>query len=116
MPTSGYNYISEMTLKRTGFNYWEPSLILNKDLKYRYVAHIGGNMMTPSLENKSLVVIERYDDQKIERYFGVIEGKPLGKRDEAGADEFMEQLLGIVTRKNRIAARDLETKLLEYLK
>src|SRR3989338_9041369 len=101
-------YVGIGTITRARFNYWEPSFS-RSGLNYlatTYYTHI-------SEANLNLSVIEvtqrsRESKGRTEWYFGTFQGKRSRECQGEEVEEFFDQLYDIVTRRNRIAGRNLE--------
>ena len=103
--------ISLETALRAGFNHWELSFFfVGKNGKSYLVYHA----KIPSTDTNIVVIADNYSKHKdgYKRktwYFGTFEGKHSGEyKTEAEAEPFFENIRRIITRKNRIACRDLE--------
>ncbi len=104
-------YVSETTVTRAGFNYWEPSLIFNIEdyICTAYISH---------LDERNIVVIEVekfHGRRRREWYLGVFEGRDVCERSGDEVDEYHQQVRRIVARRNRVAGRILERKILSVL-
>jgi len=100
------SYVDANTLAIAGFNWWETSTLINT---FNGLASV----RIGSAENKSIVIIEDIRRTKTRKrtdwYFGVFD---LTEEVKSPNFRYIEKL---VTRKNRVAGRDLNMKILQAI-
>ena len=96
-------YISEPAIKLAGFNYWEPDLYINT---FNGLA----NVLLGRIENRHLVVIKdvRMDKNRhrTDWYLGVLD------LSEGFVSPPIDEIEKLVSRKNRVAGKNLNQKIL----
>ncbi len=99
--------VDEQTMIQAGFNYWERSHILVKNGRLC-------NVYTGYLEDRdlNLVIVEdvrvQKDGKHRDWYVGIFSGTYLGEEPKYCVDEYTRLLREIMSRKHRIAGRNLE--------
>jgi len=110
-------WVSLEAVLRAGFNYWEPSLGLDKNGKKCTVYHTKFYM-----GNANLVVLEylrEHSDgyKRREFFFRTFPGKHSGEYETLEeAEPFFEELRKTFSRKYRIPGKDLEERILQSVK
>lgn len=109
-------YVSDSALSLSHLNHEDPSLLFQTQQHNcrAYLSHI-------SRINLNIAFIEAYrpEDPKgkkrVDLYFGTFEGPPSKERSRNSAHEYLNQVYDIVSRKHRIAGRDLEGAILHAI-
>lgn len=107
-----FEKVSFETICRATFNYWEPSLLINKDDRIFRVFQT----KYPISPEPNLVVIEAFRDPR-EAYFGSFVGKNGGECEtEKETQKFYRKLRNIISPEHRVNnAKNLERKINELI-
>jgi hypothetical protein len=104
-------YVSYETIYRATFNYWEPSLRIDKDGRNFTVYHT----KYPVRPEPNIVVIEAVDNRE-ELYLRAFLGKHSGECEtESETQLFFNELRISVSPEFRVKGRDLEKRILKLL-
>lgn len=104
-------YVSFETIHRAAFNYWEPSLKIDKNGRNFTVYHT----KYPVQPEPNIVVIEAVDDHE-EFYLRAFLGKHSGECEtEIEAQPFFDELRKSISPEYRVKGRDLEKRILKLL-
>ena len=107
-----YKWLDEEDLIYAGFNGGEPSIGYFENGK-QITLYLG------RIDDLNIAILEVLGrGEKVYRrwYFGTFEGRHSGECENSGQlEEFNNKVSQIITRKNRIAGRELESKLWEVL-
>jgi hypothetical protein len=104
-------YVSFETIHRATFNYWEPSLRIDKNGRNFTVYHT----KYPVQPEPNIVVIEAVDDRE-ELYLRAFLGKCSGECEtESEAQPFFDELRKSISPEYRVKGRDLEKRILKLL-
>ena len=104
------DYVGLDPMVQTGFNYWNDSLSLDSGAEplIFYISNRG---------EYNIVIAERRDRtgarRRTEWFFDVFEAKPLSRRNNEEVQEYFSRLRSVTTRKNRVAGRDLEMRVVQ---
>jgi len=116
-------YVSEETLSIAGFSNLEGSHSMTFDVKGGEGAIYHGCFLNYFNKNSefdflNIVVIgvRRKDNQKIDYYFGTYHRKTNDINDSLEVEELKKNSKDFIRRKNRIALRDLESRIERELK
>ncbi len=104
-------YVRFETISRATFNYWEPSLLIEKGRK-KFIVYITKYPFHPE---PNLVVIEAWHNRE-ELYFRAFLGKHGGECEtEKETQNFYKQLKKTISPEFRVKGTDLEKRILNLL-